>query len=270
MFLICVHTTQESICMPFITLSSMSGNSWVVLTLACACLIAGLMLCFEGRLPPVFICALWSICTFLRYKSVFFDPHFRKCLDFCLFQSVGSPWRRELAEAVCFCTWVLPFSETFFKKGRVCWEVFLIITKKAFSWKAEDGACSCPDLLLLARSRQCRRVGVAAVPCWEWECWLQGLSHLVWQRWGSGQPRQGSGDGAVGALSLGLSPAWAGSCPSSCPMYTCHSACSGSSVLQTPSFFLPSGSVKGWQLGVSPPSVEDLRSAVTSSHSCSG
>lgn len=43
--------------------------------LACAWLIAGLMLCFEGRLPPVCICASWPTCTFL-HKSTFFAPHF--------------------------------------------------------------------------------------------------------------------------------------------------------------------------------------------------
>lgn len=86
----------------------------------------------------------------------------------------------------------------------------------------------------------------------------------------AGQWGQCSGSSEPWAVpSTGWQPVLAAA-PVSVPCTRVTSGCSGSSVLQTPSFFLPSGSVKGWQLGVSPPSAKDLRSAVSSSHSCSG
>lgn len=90
------------------------------------------------------------------------------------------------------------------------------------------------------------------------------------------QPRQGSGDGAVGSCEPWSIPSvgWqdglaAAPVPVPCTCVTL-AAVAFQSLLQTPSFFLPSGSLKGWHLGVTPPSVSDLCSAVSSSHSCSG
>lgn len=78
--------------------------------------------------PSCFHFCLVTHLYLLQYKSIFFAPHSSKRLDFYLFH-FEAPEEGSLDVVVCFCTWVLPCSETLFKKGWVYSEVFLLINK---------------------------------------------------------------------------------------------------------------------------------------------